>query len=88
MKLSAKSASSTNKGCCINGYGNEIYQEALQIVRERRLKAEAAYRETYSKLAEIRPEIADIDRKLAELGVKAAKAGGKRRKRIRYKEIL
>ncbi|HIZ16512.1 MAG TPA: ATP-binding protein [Firmicutes bacterium] len=56
------------------GYGNEIYQEALQIVRERRLKAEAAYRETYSKLAEIRPDIADIDRELAALGVKAAKA--------------
>lgn len=56
------------------GYGAEIYQKALQIVRERRLKAEAAYREKYSKLIEIRPQIADIDRRLAEFGVKAAKS--------------
>ncbi len=56
------------------GYGSDIYRQAFEAVKQRRLKAEAVQRETYSKLCRLRPRISEIDHQLSSLGVQAAKA--------------
>ncbi len=56
------------------GYSSDIYRQAFEKVKQRRLIAEETQRETYEKLVKLRPELTEIDNELAAAGVRAAKA--------------